>query len=334
MTDLVKEKLFEELAELNRWFSEVKTALGLSPKADRGRVLARLVRLCEEQEEAKEQQQLVASYSGYKFWGDLVAAAAKAGEELVVAVVLPEECLEVPRDWCWGPGKPGYDTAVKHLPKVQKLMKKVLAFIENKRTEYGDGWAEENKQLVVEAFVESSGWDQLSQKLWEFYREVDPEEDPSEVWLQAAEEGRRALELSAKLPPVAVTELLDYAELQGVEVSKQGAEAKAGSSNPAAFWFDYLFTACVEDSLRPDGVTVLDAADRLYKAAAAGGLTTVEKAAGSGLDETVWDPTARLEDLLTAYRVYEEVTQQAGASHEGVRDAVREALGKEPVETN
>lgn len=334
MTDLVKEKLLEELTDLNRWFSEVKAALGLSPKADRGRVLASLIRLCEEQEEAREQQHLVASYCSYKFWGDLVAAAAKAGEELVVAVVLPEECLEVPKDWCYGPGKPGYDTAVKHLPKVQKLMKKVLAFIESKRTEYGDEWAEENKQLVVEAFVESSGWEQLSQKLWEFYREVEPEQDPSEVWLQAAEESRRALELSPKLPPVAVTELLDYAELQGVEVSKKGAEAKAESSYPASFWFDYLFTACVEDSVRPEGKSVLDVADRLYKAAEAGGLTAVEKAAGSGVEETVWDPTTRLEDLLTAYKVYGEVTQRAGISHNAVKDAVREALGKEPVETN
>lgn len=333
MTDLVKEKLFEDLTELNRWFSEVKVALGLSPKADRGRVLARLVRLCEEEEEAKEQQQLVASYCGYKFWGDLVAAAAKAGEELVVTVVLEDDYLEPPFGWGYGPGK-SYDKAVKELPKVQKLVRKVKALVESRREEEGDEWAESLTAELLKAYKDSENPEAFSQELWKYLNGVAPEEDPSEVWLQAAEEGRRALELSAKLPPVAVTELLDYAELKGVEVSKQGAEAKEGSSNPASFWFDYLFTACVEDSLRPDGVTVLDAADRLYKAAAAGGLTTLEEATGTGLPETVWDPTARLEDLLTAYRVYEEVTQQAGASHEGVRDAVREALGKEPVETN
>lgn len=331
MTDLVKEKLLEELTDLNRWFSEVKTALGLSPKADRGRVLANLERLHEEKEEAREQQQLVASYCGYKFWGDLVAAAAKAGEELVVAVVLPKECLEVPRDWCHGPGKPSYDVAVKQLPRVQKLLKKVFAFIESKRAEYGDEWAVENEQLVIQAFVESSGWEQLSQKLWEFYKEVEPEPDPSEVWLPAAEESRRALELSAKLPPVAVTELLDYAELKGVEVSKKVAKVKEESSNPASFWFDYLFAACVEGNLRPGPETVLDAADRLYKAAAAGELTTVEKATGTGLTETVWDPTTTLEDLLTAYKVYGEATQKENASWNYVYDTVKEALGKQPA---
>jgi hypothetical protein len=334
VTDLVKEKLLEELTDLNRWFSEVKAALGLSPKADRGRVLASLGRLCEEKEEDKEQQQLVASYCGYKFWGDLVAAAVKAGEELVVAVVLPEACLEVPRKWCYGPGKPDYNTAQKHLPKVQKLTKKALAFIESKRTEYGDEWAEENNQLVIEAFVESSGWEQLSQQLWEFYKEVEPEPDPSEVWLQAAEESRGALDLSAKLPPVAVTELLDYAAEQGVEVSKQGAEVKEESSNPASFWFDYLFTACVTATLRPDGKSVLNVTERLQKAAAAGGLTSLEKAAGSGIQETVWDPTATLADLLTAYKVYGEATAQEKASWNYVNDTVREALGKAPVETN
>lgn len=213
-------------------------------------------------------------------------------------------------------------------------MKKVFAHVESKRAEEGDEWAEENKQLVTEAFVESESWDQLSQELWEFYKEVEPEPDPSEVWLQAAEESRRALELSAKLPPVAVAELLDYAELHRVEVSKQGAEVKRESSYPDSFWFDYLFAACVEENLRPDAETVLDAADRLCAAAAAGGLTSVGKAAGTGLNETVWDPTTRLEDLLTAYKVYGEVTQQKGATHDAVTDAVREALGKEPVETN
>lgn len=333
MTDLVKGKLLEELTELNSWFSEVKAALGLSPKADRGRVLANLERLCEEKEEAREQQQLVASYCGYKFWGDLVAAAVKAGEELVVAVELPKECLELPFGWAYGPGK-SYDLALKQLPKAQKLLRKVFAFIETKRPEYGESWAEENKQLVTEAFVESESWDQLSQELWEFYKEVEPEQDPSEVWLQAAEEGRRALELSAKLPPVAVGELLDYAELHGVEVSKQGAEVTKASSYPDSFWFDYLFAACVEENLRPDAKSVLDAADRLCAAAAAGGLTSVGTATGTGLKETVWDPTTRLEDLLTAYRVYGEVTQQKGATHDAVTDAVREALGKEPVETS
>ena len=334
MTDLVKEKLLEELTDLNRWFSEVKAALGLSPKADKGRVLASLVRQCEEREQDKEQQQLVASYCGYKFWGDLVAAAVKAGEGLVVAVVLPEKCLEVPKDWCYGPGKPGYDTAAKHLPEVQKLTKKVLAFIESKRSEHGDEWAEENKQLVIEAFVESSGWVQLSQQLWEFYKEVEPEPDPSEVWLQAAEESRGALEHSTKLPPVAVKELLDYAEEQGVEVSKQGAEVKEGSSNPASFWFDYLFTACVTATLRPESQSVFDVTARLQDAATAGGLTSLEKAAGSGLQETVWDPTATLADLLTAYKVYGEATAEENASWNYVNDTVREALGKAPVETN
>ena len=333
MTDLVKGRLLDELTELNSWFSEVKAALGLSPKADRGRVLANLERLCEEKEEAREQQQLVASYCGYKFWGDLVAAAVKAGEELVVAVELPKECLEVPVGWAYGTGK-SYDLALKQLPKAQKLLKKVFAFIETKRAECGESWAEENKQLVTEAFVESESWEQLSQELWEFYKEVEPEQDPSEVWLQAAEESRRALELSPKLPPVAVAELLNYAELQGVEVSKQGAEVKNTSSNPASFWFDYLFTACVEENLRPDAKSVLDTADRLSKAAATGGLTSGEKAAGTGLKETVWDPTTRLEDLLTAYSVYGEVTQQQGATHNAVTDAVRKALGREPVETN
>jgi hypothetical protein len=333
VTDLVKEKLLEDLTDLNRWFSEVKAALGLSPKADKGRVLASLVRLCEEREQDKEQQQLVASYCGYKFWGDLVAAAVKAGEGLVVAVKLEEDYLEPPYDWGWGPGK-SYDKAMKELGSVQKLVRKVKALIERKREEEGDEWADNCNAEVLKAYKESKDPNLLKDELWTYLNGVEPEQDPSEVWLQAAEESRGALELSTKLPPVAVKELLDYAEEQGVEVSKQGAEVKEGSSNPASFWFDYLFTACVTATLRPDGKSVFDVTARLQDAATAGGLTSLEKAAGSGLQETVWDPTATLADLLTAYKVYGEATAEENASWNYVNDTVREALGKAPVETN
>jgi hypothetical protein len=334
MSNLVKEKLLEELSELNDWFSRVKTALGLSQKADRGRVLANLERLGEEREEAKREQQLVASYLGYKFWGDVVAAAVKAGEELVVAVELPAECCEVPTYWVVGEGKPSYDTAKKHLPETQRLLKKVLVFIESRREVEGDEWADENRQLVIDAFVESHGWKELNQRLWEFYKEVEPEPDPSEVWLPAAEESRDTLERSTKLPPFAVTELLDYAELEGVEVSKQGAEVKARSSNPASWWFDYLLCAYLTKEQRPEHDLVLKVADEALQAARLGTLYTTEgRNTATGLLESVWDPTTTLSDLAAAYSVYTVGVKEANSWDE-LEDAVREALGRQPAETN
>jgi len=334
MSNLVKEKLLEELSELNDWFSRVKAALGLSQKADRGRVLANLERLGEEREEAKREQQLVASYLGYKFWGDVVAAAVKAGEELVVAVELPAECCEVPTYWVKGEGKPSYDVAKKHLPETQRLIRKVLVFIESRREVEGDEWADENRQLVVEAFLESQGWKELNQRLWEFYKEVEPEPDPSEVWLPAAEESRDTLERSAKLPPFAVTELLDYAELHGVEVSKQGAEVKANSSNPASWWFDYLLCAYLTEEQRPEHEQVLKVAGEALKAARLGTLYTTEgRNAVTGLFESVWDPTTTLSDLATAYSTYTAGLRE-DKSWDELEDDVREALGRQPAETN
>lgn len=334
MSNLVKEKLLEELSELNDWFSRVKAALGLSQKADRGRVLASLERLGEEREEAKRQQQLVASYLSYKFWGDLVAAAAKAGEELVVAVELPVECCEVPTYWVKGEGKPSYDVAKKHLPETQRLIRKVLVFIESRREVEGDEWADENRQLVIEAFLESHGWKELNQRLWEFYKEVEPEPDPSEVWLPAAEESRDTLERSTKLPPFAVTELLDYAEAAGVEVTKQLADWWEAGEHREAQLFSYLLCAYLTGEQRPEHEVLLKVTNNAMQAAKLGTLYDPEgKEAGTGLKEGVWDPTTTLSDLATAYSTYTTGFED-DKSWDELEDAVRGALGRQPAETN
>ena len=328
MSDLVKEKLLDELAELNRWFAEVKVALGLNPKADRGRVLASVERLCEEREEAKKEQQLVASYYSYKFWGDLVAAAKRAGEGLVAEVELPKEFLEVPTRWLLGEGKPNYDTAKKQLATTQRLVKKVFAFLEGEREAEGDEWVEENRKDVTEAFLESHGSEALNLRLWEYYKQVEPEPDPSEVWLQAAEQSRATLVTSEKLPPVAVTELLEYAEVEGVEATKKFVETLKTSTYTASHWFDYLLCAYLEKQQRPE--TELSHADR-WKLA-----SDVREAAklGTLYNEVVgaWDETTTLTDLATAYNTYKAKVDDTTTWDE-VKEALLEALGRQPVET-
>ena len=77
MTGLIREKFFEDLGELNNWFSEVRETLELSSNADRGRVLANLQKLMHEIHEAKREQSVVAKAHGYRFWGDCYNAAVK-----------------------------------------------------------------------------------------------------------------------------------------------------------------------------------------------------------------------------------------------------------------
>jgi len=324
----------DETAELNRWFDEVKEALGLSWRADRGRVLASIKKQGEEAKKRKQTDKMVASYYNYKFYGDLVRAVEKAGEGNVIAVELPKEFLEVPTGWCYGAGKPDYNTASKHLPRTQKLVKKAWNFIESRREELGDDWVEQNRQLVIEAFEESEGWSKLEEELWKFYKEVEPEPEPSEVWLQATEESRATLESSTKLPPMAVAELLDYAELAGVEVTKQFVEWKAESNYADSQWFSYLLCAYLTKQQRPKLELYLEVAEDINQATKLGTLYDTEgKDPVTGLRTGAWDTTTTLTDLATAYNAYKFGLAEAGSWNE-LQDAILTALGKQSAKTN
>ncbi len=334
MSKFVKQGIFDELAKLNEWFDDLRSDLECAPTADRGRVRARLVERLAELERFEEETALVASFCGYQSWGYLIRAARLAGEEVVVTVELPKEFLEVPTGWCYGPGKPDYNTASKQLPKTQKLVKRVFAFIECKREVEGEEWVEENKQLVTEAFLESEGWSQLEEDLWKFYKEVEPEPDPSEVWLTAAEQSRESLELSTTLPPVAVNELLEYAELEAVEVTMQTADWKEQSNQRDLQWFSYLLCAYLTKKQRPDSGLVLKVGEEAREAAALGLLydnEAIDKT--TGLKQGTWDPTTTAKDLATAYYAYKEGLEKT-VSWDELRSTIRTALGKEQAKTN
>jgi hypothetical protein len=337
VSKFIKQSVFDELGKLNDWFDEVRSDLECVPTADRGRVRARLVERLAQLEAFEKETALVASFCGYQGWGYLVRAANLAGEEAVVAVELPKECLEVPTGWCYGAGKPDYNTALKHLPKTQKLLKKVLVFIEGKREVEGDEWAEENRRLVTEAFVESQGWSELEEELWKFYKDIEPEPDPSEVWLQAAEHSRATLISSEKLPPIAAAELLDYAEAAGVEATKQFVELNKATNYPDQHWFSYLLCAYLTKQQRPDHELCFAVTRDVSQAAEFGTLYDAKaKDAATGLKKGAWDPTTTLADLATAYNTYtaRDGEMKSFDDWDELEEAVRNALGRQPAETN
>ncbi len=324
----------KDIEEVNGWFDELKLALGLSLKADRGRVLASVRKREEEREKSEADQQLVANYMSYKFWGDLVAAAGKAGEELVVAVELSREFLEVPTGWVLGTGKPTYDKAKKHLPQTQALVKKVFAYLEGKREEWTDESIEQEKKSVTDAFLESEGWEQLNQSLWEYYREVPEPLDPAEVWLEAADQCRTTLERSRELPPIVVTELLDYAEAEGVEITKKEADWVRKSDYAERLWFNYLICAYLTKERRPDDKLFLEVKEKVLEAAKLGELCATNRENPSiKVGERVWDKKATLGELEMAYVAYKDAAAEENfrsftASQPTVKDKVMAALGK------
>jgi hypothetical protein len=326
MSDLVKQSLFNELNELNEWFAALRACLDLSPKADRGRVMACVSKLATDMAEIKREQAMVARHYRYESWGYLVRAARDGGEETAIAIELPRECLEVPMGWCYGEGKPDYNTARKQLPATQRLVRKALAHIEELRETEGDEWADTTREQLVETFAESTSWKELEEELWKFTHDIEDEPDPSEVWLQATDIAPRSFEASNYLPPMAASELLEYAMEVGVEVTKKEAEWKENCTRPDSSWFDYLLCAYLLKQTRPDREMVWETQKEMLYAAVFGKLYDKEAPNKTGINGE-WDPSTTLHDLSKAYYAY-KTAQRADATWTDLKDAVLEALEK------
>lgn len=249
MSDLVKRGVFDELEELNAWFAEAKRQLGMSQKADRGRVMATISKLGGEIERMKEEQLMVANYYNYAEWGYIVRAARDGGAEQAYAIELPEECKKLPTGWIVRKNGLDYDTAMKRLPKVQKLVIQALAHIEKVKDEEEEGWAEATTKKLIEDFANSTDPDALKEGLFMFVNDVE-EEDPETTWVDAADAAAVALEKATDLPLQATEELIAYAYDEGVEITKKQLAFIEESDYRETKWFDYLLTAYLQKSAR------------------------------------------------------------------------------------
>ena len=247
MSDLVKRGVLDELEELNAWFAEAKRQLGMSQKADRGRVMATISKLGGEIERMKEEQLLVANYYNYAEWGYIVRAARDGGAEKAYAIELPEECKKLPTGWVLRENGLDYGVAMKLLPKVQKLIIQALAHIAKVKDEEEEGWAEATTKKLIEDFANSTDPDELTEALFMFVNDLQPE-DPETTWVEAAAAAAVALEKATDLPLQATDELIAYAYGEGVEITKKHLAFIEQSDYREAKWFDYLLTAYLRKS--------------------------------------------------------------------------------------
>jgi hypothetical protein len=249
MSDLVKKGVFDELTELNEWFAEMRSILGISQKADKGRVKAATSKLVSEIKGMKEEQTLVANSYGYSEWGYIVRASRDSGQELSNSIELPEECKKCPTGWVMCENGLSYAAAKKRLPATQKLVLETLAHIENVKHQEEEGWAEEARQSLIELFVNSTDPTELEEKLFRFARDVEDEE-PETTWVEAVDWARGALEKGYDLPLLAVEELLAYAEENKVEITKTHLGFIEESDYAINRWFDYLLTTSLRKTNR------------------------------------------------------------------------------------
>ena len=346
MSKILPNEYFAAQERLGEWFEDLKRALGCSENADHGAVL-RKAKARERKIESYEKEQLiVARHYNYESWGYIVRAAMNGSEEEAIAIEIPKECLEVPRDWCYGEGKPDYKKAKKQLPTAQTLLRKCLAFIEERRPEEGDEWADGTRENLIKAFVESGSPSEIEREIWQFINGVDEEGNPSETWVPIAAEAASVLEKDMYLPTTAVEQLLVYAEDVGVEVTECDLAFVKESERPAKQFFNHLLTAflCKESRVSTKDVeNTIPLVERAlsywgcYDPVNNPGGCFTEESANDPLRPTMmrrtYMPDISVEQIDAAcrmvYKLEEEAKEGLATTHNEIAKAVRESV-KQP----
>ena len=307
----------KELFEIDEWIGRVAEVAGCSTSADRGRVLASLKKMKQENLDFKEEQRILMDAYDYKRWGYLMRDARSKGRK-TPQVELPEDFEDVPRGWMMGDKPPSHFNLKRRLRQMTDEIKRVWAKIDAKEEENGAEWAKEEREGFIEEFVESTNPAQFERLCLDYINDYE-EKDPKETWLSALEFAG-CLETADDLPPMLVSELLAYGEEAGVEVSKATADYYGEMSNPNRHWLRLLVTAYLSGETRPSADLVRSTWEDTDYATKKGKLYDRE--------EEKWDLTACLDDVATAYRTYLEVREQL-KTHEDIAEAIRVALGRE-----
>ena len=308
----------KELFEIDEWIGRVAEIAGCSPTADRGRVLASLRKMKQENLDFKEEQKVLLSAYDYKRWGDLMRDAKnRAGKP--VRIERPDAFDSVPRGWMEGDKAPSHYRLENRRRQMLPLIDKVLAKIAEKGEENGAEWAEEERAFLVEEFVVSTGPSEFEKGCVDYINDYE-EKDPKDVWLSVLD-FVAPLETADNLPPVLVEELLAYAEEVGVEVSKATADYyEEKTSNPNNHWLRLLITAYLSNDSRPSADLVRSTWEDADYATRQGRLYDKEN--------EEWDLTTGLGDLAVAYTTYIEVRDET-KTHDDIAEAIRVALGRE-----
>jgi hypothetical protein len=243
MKKLLPSSYFETQERLCEWFEELKQAAGCGENADIGAVLRKVEAMARKIETYEEQQDAVAKWRGYRFWGDCYNAAANEQPE--------DKAIELLRDYQEAPGKwrktYGWDKAEKDRKKALKTISVVLASIEKDAESEGPEWAEEMRGELLRTYRESKSLPDFEKDVNEF---MFPEEDPATTWVPIAEEAAAVLEKDTYLPTTAVEELIAYAYQAEVEMTKEKLAIIAGSEVRPKPFFYYLLTACFHSQRR------------------------------------------------------------------------------------
>ncbi len=314
---------------IEAWFGDLKEALGVSRNADRGRVLASVRKLVANNDSYDQEKRVVAAACGYTRWGDCLAWA-NTKLAATPEVELPEVFKQVPTDWVVRKGGLTYDKAEQRLVKTLRRVKEAWAYIETELANgAGPAWAEEQKALIVELFENSRGPDEVETSCLAFVRGVE-EEDPATTWVEVAAEAAAVLERNYDLPVALVSELLSYAEAEGVKATKRTVEVARERLNPAGYWFEHLLTAYLYKNNTPEDEWVRRVGELFLDATDYAGCferVSANDPERPGFTKRCYDPSLNLAQVAAAVRKLAELREvvDLSATRDEVADAVKAA---------
>ena len=319
----------KELLAVEAWFSDLKEALGVSRNADRGRVLASVRKLVTDNDNYDQEKRVVAAACGYTRWGDCLAWA---NTKLVATpeVELPEVFSKPPNGVVFRPGG-DYDKAEKRLVRTRLRVKEVWAHIESvlATDPTAEEWAAEQKEFFTNEFEEATDFDSFDQTCLAFVRNYE-EEDPATTWVEVAGEAAAVLERNYDLPVALVSELLSYAEAEGVKATKRTVEVARERMNPAGYWFDHLLTAYLYKNNTPEDEWVKRVSELFLDATDYAGCFERVSANDPNLPHFTkrsYNPNLTLAQVAAAVTKLAELrAEDLKATRDEVADAVKAAL--------
>jgi hypothetical protein len=319
----------KELLAVEAWFSDLKEALGVSPRTSRGQVLVSVRKLVTDAESYEQEKRVVAKAYGYTRWGDFYNSV----KDTLVAtpeVELPKNFYKVPDLWVLRDGGLTYPAAKNRLTKTVLVVKEVWEHLNAvlAADPTAAEFVEEQKAWFVSEFENSTDPHEFEQTCLAYVRNYQ-EEDPKTTWVEVTDEAAAVLERNYDLPTTAVQELLAYAAEKPVEATKSWVEGVKSRYYQAGAWFDYLLTAYLHNERRvteeQTGLvrTLFDRAVVLWGCYEEVSANDPDK---PNLKKRSYDPSVTVAQLRAALTKTHELEEVGEGSREEWEDAVKEAV--------
>jgi hypothetical protein len=193
------------------------------------------------------------------------------------------------------------------------------------------GEQENIREEILNSYLVTSA-DDFERDLYMYIHELEEEvtlPKPSVSYIRAFELAEVSLLNSRNLPPIAIAQLLDYADINEVKIKESESKMYQESILEENHWFDYLIGCYLTDK---SPLSREELEEVLFGYRAAAGLVKMFKTEFSnnglpGMRVSVWDQEVNLAAITQAYQAYKEkVKSNPNVFDLELKEAIEEAI--------